>query len=136
MGKKMDMGTLAERFHSEDNCRDYLEGLRWPDGLRCIRCDSERISRIEARKLYQCMSCNYQFSVTAGTIFHDSKLPLWKWFAATFLVAEAKKGVSANQIKRMVGVSYKTAWYLCHRIRVAMKDATPEPLRRLVSRGL
>ncbi len=133
MAQQMDLGTLITRFgSSEDNCREYLEGLRWPDGLRCVRCDSERISRIVSRKLYQCMSCSHQFSVTAGTIFHDSKLPLWKWFAATFLVAEAKKGMSANQLKRVLGVSYKTAWYLCHRIRAAMKDGTPEQLGGII----
>src|SRR5262249_21231577 len=75
-----------------------------------------------------CDSCRYQFSVTAGTIFHDTHLPLTKWFATTYLICESRKGMSANQIKRMMGVSYKTAWYLCHRIRKAMADAQPGKL--------
>jgi transposase-like protein len=73
-------------------------------------------------KLLWCPDCEYQFSVTAGTIFNDSHLPLSKWFIATLLLIEARKGFSANQMKRTLGVSYKTAWYLCHRIRAAMKE--------------
>jgi transposase-like protein len=76
-----------------------------------------------AKQLFYCKDCDYQFTVTAATIFNDSHLPLQKWFLATLLLCEAKKGMSANQIKRTLGVSYKTAWYLCHRIRAAMKEA-------------
>jgi transposase-like protein len=116
----MNLGTLIERFRSDDACREYLEGLRWPDGVECPRCASKSISGIRERDQFDCNSCRYQFSVTAGTIFHDTKLPLWKWFAAIYLMCESKKGISANQLKRTLGVSYKTAWYLCHRIREAM----------------
>jgi transposase-like protein len=80
------------------------------------------------RKVFDCDSCRYQFSVLAGTIFQDTKLPLPTWFAATYLMCESRKGVSANQIKRMIGGSYKTSWYLCHRIRAAMKEVNPKPL--------
>ena len=76
--------------------------------------------------------CRYQFSVRVGTLFHDSKLPLWKWFLAVYMMGESKKGVSANQLKRMLGVSYKTAWYLCHRIRAAMHDECAPLLRGIV----
>jgi transposase-like protein len=124
----INLVSLVEQFGSEDACRAYLEGLRWPDGVRCVRCASERVSRIQTRALFTCLACAHQFSVTAGTIFHDSHLPLWKWFAVAYLIGESRKGISANQIKRTVGVSYKTAWYLCHRIRAAMADTTPEPL--------
>ncbi len=75
------------------------------------------------KELFYCKPCDYQFSVTAGTIFNDSHLPLTKWFMATLLLCEAKKGISACQVQRTIGVSYKTAWYLCHRIRAAMKEA-------------
>jgi transposase-like protein len=75
------------------------------------------------RNQFACESCGYQFSVTAGTIFHDSHLPLRKWFIAVLLICESKKGMSALQLKRTLGVAYKTAWYLCHRIREAVKDA-------------
>ncbi len=127
--RNMNLVSLVEHFHSEEKCRTYLESLRWPKGkVVCPRCGKTPVSRIEDRQQYDCNSCRYQFSVTAGTIFHDSHLPLWKWFLATYTMIESKKGVSANQIKRMLKVSYKTAWYLCHRIRAAMKEANPEPL--------
>ncbi len=128
--KKQDINLVAlvERFGSEDKCRVYLEALRWPKGPICPRCQSKSVSQIADRHQYDCNSCRYQFSATAGTIFHDSHLPLWKWFLTAYLMVEAKKGISANQIKRTIGVSYKTAWYLCHRVRAAMTEANPEPL--------
>lgn len=113
---------LMTRFHSEDKCRTLLEELRWPDEVRCPRCNGIKISRIADRQQFDCDTCRYQFSVTSGTIFHDTHLPLNKWFAAIYLTVESKKGISANQVKRTIGVSYKTAWYLCHRIRAAMTE--------------
>jgi transposase-like protein len=116
---------LIERFGTEDKCHEYIEQLRWPEGITCPRCDGTTISRIKSRRQYDCDGCRYQFSVRVGTVLQDSKLPLWKWFLATYLMVVSKKGISANQLKGMVGVSYKTAWYLCHRIRSAMEqDAT------------
>jgi transposase-like protein len=123
MKSQMDLMKLMEAFDTEAECREYLEGLRWPKGLSCPRCKGETISRIAKRDQFDCDSCRYQFSVMSGTIFHDSHLPLPKWFAATYLICESRKGMSANQIKRMLGISYKTAWYLCHRIRAAMTEA-------------
>jgi transposase-like protein len=123
MKQAIDLCKLIEQFGSEDRCRTYLEQLRWPDGHKCVRCQSDKVYAIYGRDQYVCDSCSYQFSVTAGTIFHDTHLPLWKWFLATYLLCESKKGMSANQISRTLGVSYKTAWYLCHRIRAAMKEA-------------
>ena len=78
------------------------------------------VSEIHDRDQWDCNSCRYQFSVTSGTIMHRSHLPLRKWFLAIYLMCESKKGMSANQLKRTLGVAYKTAWYLCHRIREAM----------------
>ena len=126
--KDMDLVTLIEHFRGEDRCRKTLEELRWPDGVECPRCGSSSIARLKTNSIFDCNSCRYQFSVKAGTVFHDSHLPLWKWFLTVFMMAESKKGVSANQIKRMLGVSYKTAWYLCHRIRAAMTEVDPDPL--------
>lgn len=117
-----------DKFHSEDRCREYLEELRWPEGIRCPRCHSDSVSRITTRDQLDCNECRYRFSVKSGTIFHDSHLPLRKWFAAVYLMCEARKGVSANQLKRTLKVAYKTAWYLCHRIRAALKDADTTPL--------
>lgn len=119
--QEMDLLTLMQRFGDEDKCRAYLEHLRFPDGVRCIRCQSDKISRIYTRAVFSCDACGYQFSVKTGTIFHDSHLPLVKWFAAIYLMSESRKGVSANQLKRTLNVAYKTAWYLCHRIREAVK---------------
>ena len=128
----VNLCTLIEQFGSEDRCRAYLEALRWPDEVSCPRCTSDKISQIVKRNQFDCDACRYQFSVTAGTIFNDSHLPLWKWFLAVYLLCESRKGMSANQIKRTLGISYKTAWYLCHRIRAAMKEVNPELLDGIV----
>lgn len=130
--KTLDLPTLIERFGSEEKCRDYLEHLRWPDGVECPRCGEQSISRIEKRKQFECNACRYQFSVTAGTVFHDSHLPLWKWFLAIYMIGESKKGISHKQLQRTLGVSYKTAWHLGHRIRSAMEEDSPIPLRGIV----
>jgi transposase-like protein len=130
--QEINLVSLVERYHSEDSCRARLEELRWPGGLECSRCDSKNIARMDDRHQYQCRSCRYQFSVTAGTIFHDTHLPLWKWFLAVYLIVESKKGISANQLKRTLGVSYKTAWYLCHRIRAALNEVDAQLLKGIV----
>jgi len=123
---------LFENFNSEDRCRELLELLRWPSGVCCLRCGNVSVSKLAKRHQYECNGCRYQFSATAGSVFHDSHLPLWKWFLATYLVCEGKKGISAHQLHRTIGVSYKTAWYLCHRIREAMKCDTSAKLTGIV----
>lgn len=119
----MNLVQLVEQFRDESQCRRALEHMKWPQGIRCPRCGSEKISRIIKRDQFDCDSCRYQFSVTAGSIFHDSHLPLWKWFLAVYLMIESKKGMSALQMKRTLKVAYQTAWYLCHRIRKAIEEA-------------
>jgi len=121
-----------DTFGTDDQCRVVLEELRWPDGIRCPRCTGTTISRIAKRGQFDCDSCRYQFSPMAGSVFHDTHLPLRKWFIATFLMCEAKKGMSAAQIQRTLGMSYKTAWYLCHRIRSAMEEAQPSKLTGVI----
>jgi Transposase zinc-ribbon domain len=126
----MKLIDVHRQFNTDDKCLDYLEAMRWPSGVACIACGSLKVSRItrEAKsknkrtRIYQCLEpqCKHQFSPTAGTIFHDSHLPLQKWFFAIVLICEAKKGVSACQMQRHLGVNYRTAWHLCHRIRKAM----------------
>jgi transposase-like protein len=116
----MTLIDICQMFSTDDRCRELLERLRWPNGPECIRCKGKDVVRLSNPKLLWCRECEYQFTVTANTIFHDSHLPLIKWFAATYLICESRKGMSANQIKRTLGISYKTAWYLCHRIRAAM----------------
>jgi transposase-like protein len=130
--QEINLVELIDRFHDEDRCRAYLEKMRWPDGVKCLRCGEKSISRRKQRHQFQCNSCRYDFSMTAGTIFHDTHLPLWKWFLAVYLIVEAKKGVSANQLKRTIGTTYKTAWYLSHRIRAALKEVDAQLLKGIV----
>jgi transposase-like protein len=128
----VNLVSLMQDYGSEDKCRAYLEELRWPNGIECPRCGGKTISRIRKRHQFDCDSCRYQFSVTAGTLFHDSHLPLSKWFLAVYLMVESKKSISAKQMQRMLSVSYKTAWYLAHRIRDAMGDDEQPLLRGIV----
>ncbi len=126
--EQLDIVKLFQEYGTDEACRDYLEHLRWPYGVECPKCGGKSISRIKTRKQFDCNACRHRFSVTTGTVFHDSHLPLPKWFAAVYLLCEAKKGMSALQLKRTLGVAQKTAWYLCHRIRAAMVDPDTEPL--------
>lgn len=120
----MTIIDLCNTFSTDERCRELLERLRWPNGPVCPRCCNPSPARLtNSTKLLYCKECDYQFTVTANTIFHDSHLPLIKWLTATYLICESRKGMSANQIKRTLGTSYKTAWYLCHRIRAAMASA-------------
>jgi transposase-like protein len=116
----MSLLEMLNKFDTDEKCREILTKLRWPEGVTCPRCKERKVCYLESRKQFECASCSYQFSVLTGTIFNDTHLPLEKWFAATLLLCEAKKGMSACQVQRTLGVSYKTAWYLCHRIRAAM----------------
>jgi hypothetical protein len=133
----MNLIDVQKRFKTDDDCLDYLERSRWPDGVRCIMCGAKEISRItreskirnKRTRLYQCLerTCKEQFSATQGTIFHRSHLPLTTWFAAVALIVDAKKGMSAIQLQRHLGIgSYKNAWYLSHRIREAMIESGPK----------
>jgi len=123
---------VVHRFGSEEICREYLEKLRWPEGVACLRCGSLSVSEISTRDQFDCNDCRYRFSVTSGTIFDNTKLPLWKWFAGIYLMVEGKKGVSANQVKRTLGVTYKTAWFLCHRVREAMRELNASQLSGII----
>jgi transposase-like protein len=130
--KGLTLAKLNDQFAHEDDCREWLADLRWPSGVQCPKCDSKSVSTLKKRNQYDCDKCRHRFSVRAGTIFHDSKLQLRVWFLAVYIMVQSKKGVSANQLSRMLGVTYKTAWYLCHRIRGAMKNADQEPLTGVV----
>ena len=116
----INLVSLMDKFQTDDDCREVLESIRWPNGVHCSRCGCVEIFKIPKYDRYECKGCGYQFSVMSGTIMHDSHLPLRKWFIAIYLMCKSKKGISANQMKRTLGISYKTAWYLCHRIRQAM----------------
>jgi len=131
-GEAMKLIDVTEKFKSDDDCLDYIEAMRWPNGeIGCVHCgEIGRISKItreskgknQRTRLYQCLACGKQFSATSGTIFNDTHLPLVKWFMAIALICEAKKGMSAKQLQRHLGVNYRTAWHLAHRIREAMQE--------------
>lgn len=115
----------APHFQDANKAREYLERLRWPDGPVCPHCGSvnehyQLKGKSTRPGLWKCKDCRKQFSVTVGTVFERSKIPLNVWLQATFLLCSSKKGISAHQIHRMLGVTYKTAWFMCHRIREAM----------------
>ena len=118
-------------FHRRIQGSQHLEKVRWPNGPTCPHCgnaDAERIAKIEGEKqshrdgLYYCNECKGQFTVTVGTVFERSKIPLTKWWLAMHLMAASKKGMSAHQMHRMLGVSYKSTWFMMHRIREAMTN--------------
>jgi transposase-like protein len=122
-------------FTDEDEARKTLEAIRWPDGPYCPHCgnaDQEKIAKGQGKAartgLYYCASCNGQFTVTIGTVMEDTKIPLSKWLFAMHLLGASKKGMSALQLSRMLGVTYKSAWFLCHRIREAMTPKSIGPI--------
>ena len=119
-------------FTNEDKAREALEAVRWPDGPYCPHCgnsDQAKIAKGHGKAhragLYYCAECNGQFTVTVGTVMERSKIPLSKWILAMHLMGASKKGVSAHQLHRMLGVTYKSAWFMAHRIRAAMTDVKP-----------
>lgn len=122
----------AAHFHNDDKARQYLEAIRWPNGPICPHCTSPAHYKLkgEAHRpgLYKCKDCEKQYTVTVGTVFERSKIPLSKWLMATYLLCSSKKGISSHQIHRTLGVTYKTAWFMTHRIREAMKDTSGETL--------
>jgi len=129
----MTLPEINRQFSTDERCRELLERLRWPKGPECPRCHNRKVVRLSTNgKLLWCGECDYQFGAMVGTIFQDSHLPLATWFMAVLLLCEARKGMSANQVKRTLGVSYKTAWYLCHRIRAAMVESQKGKLNGIV----
>ena len=123
---------MMKKFSTEDACKEHLKNLRWPDGVKCPRCQSEKVYALKARpfhwvcKAKDCGGANgYRFSVIAKTIFENTNYPLTTWFQVIYLMMQSKKGISALQIHRQIGSGdYRTAWYMCHRIRAAMQSGT------------
>lgn len=119
-------------FHSETKARKWLESHLWPDGPICPHCGSIDATALRGKKhrigLYQCNDCREQFTVTVGTLYERSKIPLSKWLMATYLLCASKKGMSTRQLSRMLGVSVKSTWFMMHRIREAMREGKAGPL--------
>jgi len=125
----MTLNDLSHLYSTDEQCRALLKKLRWPYGVECLRCKSKKVFELADYAKFECGECGYQFSVTTQTIFHDTHLPLETWLMAVLLLVEARKGMSANQLKRTLKIgSYKTAWYLCHRIRAAMIEVSKPKL--------
>ena len=120
--KRIGFEDIQRRFGTEDECREYLIQLRWPDGFICPICGCKDHYLITRRHKYQCKSCRYQASVTAGTVMDRSHLNLKTWMWAIYLVARDKRGYSAMQLSRVLNLPYDTAWFLLHRIRHAMAE--------------
>src|SRR2546422_6484955 len=131
----MQPATLLEAikyFADPDTCLRFIADMRWPDGITCPRCHAKKPRFIKTRHLWECKGCRKQFSVKVGTIFEDSALPLDKWLCAIWLMVNAKNGVSSYEIHRSLGITQKSAWFMMHRIRLALQRGSPDKLKREV----
>src|ERR1700704_3345361 len=129
----MSVNLKAKIYQDENAARKHLEKLQWPHGPVCPHCgvigEASALKGKSTRPgVYKCRACEKPFSVTVGTVFEDSKVPLTKWLLASQLLTSSKKGISAHQLHRMLGVTYKTAWFMAHRIREAMTPKNPPKL--------
>src|ERR1035438_1858157 len=131
MDTNLNLIDLMERFGTPDAARTYLESLLWPNGPVCPQCGSKEAYRLTPKAgskrpgrkgLLKCKGCRKQFTVTVGTIFEDSHIPLHKWLIAMHLLGASKKGMSSHQLHRMLGITHRSAWFMTHRIRYAMKQ--------------
>lgn len=136
---KLNLTEIVSKYNDEDKARELLESLRWPEGPICPHCKSEKAYKLtpkpnsKTRKgVYKCAKCRKQFTVTVNTIFEGSHIKLSKWLMAIHLFCSSKKGISAHQIHRMLGITYKTAWFMVHRIRYA----TSQPILKKKLNGI
>lgn len=126
----MTLSALMTRFSKEEACKQFLSEKRWPNGVQCPRCANQKVYALKSKPFHwvckgkECGGRNgYRFSVITKTIFENTNYPLRTWFQVIYLMTQSKKGISALQIHRQIGSGdYRTAWYMCHRIRAAMKD--------------
>ena len=130
--EELNLVTFAQKYSDDNTARELLESILWPDGPVCPHCKNHKEKAIYALKakatstrpgrkgLYKCGACRKQFTVTVGTIFEDGHIPIGKWLMALFILSSSKKGISAHQMHRMLDMTYRSAWFMCHRIRYAM----------------
>jgi transposase-like protein len=132
--EELNLIKLAQEYSDPDKARDLLESLLWPNGPVCPHCKFDEAYKLTAKAgsktpvrkgLYKCAACRKEFTVTVGTIFEDSHLPISKWLMAFFILCSSKKAISAHQLHRMLDITYKTAWFMAHRIRHAMAPKMP-----------
>ena len=128
----MNVDLTDLKFHDEDTARAWLEAQRWPNGPFCPHCGSVKVARMGGTSgrpgLFHCPDCRGQFTVCTGQVMERSHVPLAKWVLAYHLMAASKKGISAHQLHRTLHVAYNTAWFMCHRIREAMRETDPTPI--------
>jgi len=123
----MNLIELRNNLPTELDCIEYAENIRWPKGVKCVYCESKKLGERNADYRYHCKDCQKSFSVKTKTVLHDSRLPLSTWFSAISVITDAKKGMSAKQLERNIGVSYETAWTMYHKLRDLMEWEAPEP---------
>ena len=133
MAKARSLSEFQKEFPDETSCVAFLFKQRWPDGFVCPVCDKRRMAALKSRpRLYECLDCGRQTSITAGTAMHRSRLPLTAWFWAAHLMTTHSNGMSARQLEDQLGVTYKTAWLLTQKLRRSMVDPDREPLEGAV----
>ncbi len=135
--QQMTFKDFDNMFPDEDACKDYIMQHRWPEDVQCPRCGNKNVYNLESRPYHwQCQTCThngYRFSLLVGTIFENTKYPLQKWFRVIHMMLTSKKGMSALQIYRTLGMgSYRTAWHMCHRIRVGLQNGRFRKLMGIV----
>jgi len=122
----MNLKEFMDRFATENDCREHFFKLRWPEGFKCPKCDHRGYSFIKYRNLYQCLACRHQASLTAGTVMHKSHTGLKEWFLGIYLFTQDKRGISAAQLSRTIGISYYAAWLMLQKLREAMGSRDAE----------
>ncbi len=131
--KSIPLADFMQKFGSESQCQAHLFTLRWPDGFRCPECGHDNYCQLHTRAIYQCNACHHQASLTSGTLFAYSKLPLTTWFLAIYLITQEKNGISVLELSRQLGVSYNAAWRVKHKLMQAMKERDDtQPLEGII----
>lgn len=124
--KSISIHRFIDLYGTEEQCQQHLFDIRWPTGFKCPNCHHDKYCQLKSRDLYQCNRCRHQASLTSGTLFANSKLPLTTWFLAIYLITQEKNGISALELSRNLGVSYNAAWRLKHKLMQAMKERDDE----------
>lgn len=119
--------AFCDKYRDEDDCIQALANLKWPNGFTCNKCENTKAYHLASRpRIFECSACGHQHSITAGTIFHKTRTDLRKWFMAAYLIAHDKRGVSAMMVSRELSIRYDTAWLMCHKLRHALTDDSPD----------